>query len=206
MPKLSNQKRAKFTRADKRTLNKVKRAINNRELKLLGTPFNVAPSTAVTIVPIADTVQSLDSDGRIGDVIMPSHMEVRGTVELHASATRSHVRMMIVRDNSGTTTVPVITDLFTSNAQFMANKSTIGDSQSRGRFTILWDKWVQLDQIAHGEIKSVVMRKKLAKKAVVMTGPAITDGGINGLYLFFGSSEVTNDPIVNMTCHLWYTD
>ncbi len=205
MPRRSGKARAKFTVADKRALNKVKRAVNNLEQNVHATAFTVDPNSSGAVVNLTAVLQGIDSNDRIGDSLNPSHIECRGIITLHASASDSRVRMMIVRDNFGTTTQPAITDMFTSVTQFAANKVSFGDVQSRARFTVIWDRYVLLDAGAHGLTNTVVMKKKLAKKPILYTGIQTTDEGQNNLYLFIASNEATNDPVVNIQSNFWYT-
>lgn len=206
MPKRNQSKQSvKFTKRDKRDLGKVKRAINAREVKHVLTSFTSDPNSTGAVKPLTAVAQGIDDNDRIGDKIMPSHFEARGIVTGHASASNTQLRMMIVRDNFGTTTTPSITDLFSSAAKLVANKSQLGDEQVRARFTVIWDKFFIL-QTETGITKTFVVRKKLAKKAILFSGAAGTDEGKNHLYLFIGSNEATNDPIVDAGFLFYYTD
>ncbi len=204
MPRRSARSRAKFTVSDKRALNKVKKAISSEELHVIGVSFPVDPNTTGTVSNLSAVAQEVDSNDRLGDAIMPQMLEATGIITLHASATNSQVRMMIVRDNFGTTAIPAITDLFSSVTQFFQNRPAIGDVQSRARFTVIWDKFVILEANSYGSTIAVKMKKKLAQKQILYTGPAGTDEGQNNLYLFLASSEATNDPVVSIQTKFWY--
>lgn len=206
MPRRSGKSRAKFTVADKRALNKVKRAVNAQEVKVISTAFTADPNSSGSVVALMPIAQGPDSNEREGDMVTLHSFKARGILTLHASATNTHVRMMVVRDNFGGTTIPAITDMFSSATQFIANKLPFGDTQSQDRFTVIWDRFVILDAGAHGLTQTVKVSKKLAKKNVNFTGAASSDEGQNHLYLFIGSSEATNDPVVNIGCHVNYTD
>ncbi len=201
----SRKQRARFTLGDKRDLRKVKRAINNREENTHSTNLTAGPSSTVTVLNIMDSIQGLDSDDRIGDLVMPQRLALAGIVTLNGSASNSRLRIMVVRDNNGTTTAPVIGDLFSSSAKFVANKLPLGDEQSRSRFTIIWDKFILMDA-GRGLTQTVSIKRKLAKKPLMFTGPAATNEGKNNLYLFLGSNEATNTPVVDMIAQVWYTD
>ncbi len=206
MPRRSASRRVKFTVADKRALNKVKKVVNAQELKVHQFGITADPNTTGVTNSITAIAQGLDSSDRIGDSLTPSHLEISGNIQLHASASDSQVRMVVVRDNNGSTTVPAITDLYASVVAFAANKPPLGDTQSRARFTILWDKYVIVDATGHGETQGISMKKKLAAKPCLYTGTQTTDGGDDNLYLFIASNETTNDPIVTMLGNFFYFD
>ena len=123
---------------------------------------------------------------------------------MHASATDSLLRMMIVRDNLGTTTVPSITDAFSSVINFYQGKNALGDPQSRSRFTVLWDK--QLDLGSNGDSAHYFRFKKKMNHVCLFSGAAGSDEGKGALYLWIASNEATNDPVVTADARILYSD
>ncbi len=206
MPRRSGKAKAKFTVADKRALNKVKRVVNASELKVSGIAFAVDPNSTGSTVNLLPSGQGLDSNNRIGDKVQPIMIEARGVVTLHASATDSRIRMVIVRDNFNTGTLPSIASLYSSATLFIDNKAAIGDAQSRARFTILWDKMVVMDSGGHGLTQHFKFKRKLARKPVLYTGTAGTDEGEGQICLMLASNEATNDPVLSASSKIWYTD
>ncbi len=206
MVRHSSKARAKFTIADKRALNKVKKAVNAREHKFFGTVVDADPNSTGLTQILLGLNEGPGQNERIGEKVTPVSMRSSGIVTLHASATDSSIRMVIVRDNLGSTTRPAIADLYTSATSFINNAPTLGTVQSKARFTILWDKYIIMDGGGHGLTQKWSMSKKLAKKPVLYSGPTSTDEGKNQLYLFIASNEATNDPAVAAEIQVFYTD
>lgn len=184
-------------------VNRLVRASNQRELYAIATGFTVDPNTTGAVVALTAIATGDTTTTRAGRQVILKKIIASGIVTRHASASNSHVRMMIVRDNIGNTTPPAIADLFTSVTQFADNKPQIETSQVRQRFTVLMDKWFQMDTGGSGLTKTFKFRKVLNTRCY-FTGSASTDGGTNNLYLFIASNEATNDPVVNASCEvLW---
>ncbi len=200
------RKNVKFTLRDKRALNKATRVVNAIELNVHETTI-ANPAQAGAVVNLMNLAQGLDSNERIGDSVMPVRIEVRGKYVLNASATASTVRLVILRDNAGTTTQPTIIEAFGSVANFRNNNPAIGDSQQRARFTILWDKFITIESgNSSGTIKAIAMKKRLARRKVHFTGATATDEGKNCIYLFHATDEATNVPAATALVKLWYND
>ncbi len=166
--------------------------------------MTVDPNTTGAVVPLTAIATGDTITTRAGRQIILKRLDAMGTITLHSSATASFVRMMVVRDNIGSTTPPVITDMYTSAVQFANNKQTLDTPQIRHRFTILWDKWIALDA-GQGLVKTFKFVKRLNTRCF-FTGSASTDGGTNNLYLFIASNEATNDLIVNASCHVHWVN
>lgn len=180
------------------------RASNQRELYSLATGFTADPSSSGAVVALTDILQGDETTERVGRQVILKHLKARGIVTLNSSATDSRVRMMIIRDNIGNTTVPAITDMFTSVAQFAANKLSIETPQVRHRFTVLMDKYL-LVNAGSGLTKTFTFSRKMNTRCY-FTGPLTTDGGTNNLYLFIASNEATNDPVVNAAAEILWTN
>jgi len=181
----------------------VKKLINV-EYKSLTTDFTVDPNTTGAVVTMTNIAQGDDFDARNGRKIRLKSIRVSGHISINASATELAVRMMIIRDNSGTTARPVITDLFTDVGTFAANLNKLGDPQSNSRFSILWDKFVLLDAVFQSQ-KAVKWYKE-EDFHVYFSGTGATDEGKGGVYLFIASNEATNDPVVSIDCQIKWID
>lgn len=180
----------------------VKRMVNV-EYKQTVTAFEVDPNSTGSVGSLMFIAQGLDTDDRIGDKIRVKRLALSGTVTLHASATNSRVRFVIVRDNNGSTTVPGITDLFTSADAMQKNVPKLGTPQSNSRFTVLWDKLVIVN--TDTPTKQVNFALTLDHHCY-WNGPATTDEGKGHIYIMNASNEATNDPVVAITSHIWYLD
>ncbi len=181
------------------------KSLLNVEFQTLNTTFPASPNTTGQVINLTAIAQGDTAQSRQGNKIRLKYLKVSGVVELHASATRSRVRMVIVRDNNGSTTIPDITDLYTSLAQFFNNRNKLGTPQSNSRFSILWDKLVLIDSSGKGPMSAVKYSQSLDHHCF-FTGGATTDEGKGALYLMIASDEATNDPIVTIDSTVKWID
>ncbi len=180
------------------------RALINVEYHSLLTSFTVDPSSSGAVVNLTAIAQGDTTVNRQGNKIRLKYLSVRGSVIQNASAANTNLRMMIVRDNNGNTTQPAITDLFVDVAGFVANGNKNGLPQANSRFTILWDKFVQLSD-ANGDMRAYSYSMSLDHHTF-FTGAGATDEGKGHLYLFIGSNEATNDPVVKVDSMVKWID
>lgn len=167
--------------------------------------FTVDPNTSGAVVNLTAIAQGDDDNDRQGNKIRAKYIQVQGNIKLNAStATDTNTRMVIVRDNNGSTSQPAISDLYSSVAAFIANKPPFKDPQSNSRFSILMDKWVNVNDIST-RAKPVQWSMSLDHH-IYFTGGAATDEGKGHLYLFIASSEATADPVVAITSVFRYLD
>ena len=176
----------------------------NVEYKSLTTSFTVDPNSTGAVLHLTGMGQGDDFGERIGRKIRLKSINVQGSIVINASATATILRMMIVRDNNGTTTQPAITDLFASASVFATNLNKRGDPQSNSRFSVLMDKFVQLDAVRQSQVK--VKHYSQQDFHVYYSGTAATDEGKGALYLFIASNEATNDPVVSVDCQIKWID
>ncbi len=176
----------------------------NVEYRSITTAFTTDPNSSGAVVNLTAIAQGDDIANRQGNKIRLKHISCRGRVGINSSATQSRLRMMIVRDNNGSTTQPAITDLFTDVTTFRNNQNKLGDPQSNSRFSILFDKYVLVDAIKQDQM-SFNWSMSLDHH-VFYTGTAATDEGKGNLYLFSASSEATNDPVVTIDAMIKFID
>ncbi len=198
------RRRATTTRTLQAQVTRLQRASNQRELYSLASAFTVDPNTTGAVVSLTDIATGDTTTTRSGRQVVLKHVKASGIVTMNASATDSHVRMMIIRDKIGNTTPPTITDMFTSAVQFASNKPSIETPQVRHRFQVLMDKWLVVNA-GSGLTKTFKFNRKINYRCY-FTGSASTDGGTNNLYLFIASNEATNDPVVNASCEVLWTN
>lgn len=179
----------------RRKVQRLTRASNRRELYVLGTTITVDPSSAGAVVGCTKVIAGDDNDERSGRQIVLKELTVQGIVTLHASATDSHIRIMVVKDKIGNTQPPSITDMFATVEQFASNKQDLGTPQVANRFQVMYDQWLVMDA-GHGLTQSFKGKRKLSH-VCFFTGTASTDEGTGHLYLFIASNEATNDPVVS---------
>ena len=180
----------------------VKKLINV-EYHTKTTDFTIDPSSSGAVVNLTAIAQGDNIDNRQGDKLRLKYISVRGTIFMHASATQSRVRMLILRDNNGSTTQPAITDLFSTVTVFGQNKNKLGDPQRNSRFSVLFDKMLMVD--TDRPQYSFNWSSQLDHH-VFFTGVATTDEGKGHLYLFISSNEASNDPIVTADAMVKWID
>ncbi len=181
----------------------VKRLVNP-EYKTLNTNLAGDPNTTGIVVSLCGIAQGDDISNRTGSKIRAKYLRARGKVVINASATASSLRIMIVRDNLGTTTAPGIDDLFASVTDFHNNKNKDGDPQSNARFSILWDKFILLDAVFKSQV--AFDYNMSLDHHISFTGTSATDEGKGCIYALMASSEATNDPVVTADVMIKWLD
>ncbi len=175
----------------------------NVEYRLKSTAFTTDPNSTGAVVALTDIAQGDDIANRQGNKLRAKRVACSGVIILNASATDSRVRMVIIRDNNGSTTRPAISDLYASAAVFVNNQPKSGDPQSNSRFSVLMDKMVIVN--SDTPTKQFSWSQSLDHH-VFYTGTAATDEGKGHLYLFIGSNEATNDPTVSAESRFHFID
>ncbi len=180
----------------------VKKLINVEYFRV-ATSFNVDPNTTGAVANMTNISQGDGTSNRQGNKIRAKQLLVQGKIRLHPSATDSHVRMVLVRDNNGSTTQPTIAQLYGSATNFFNNLLKVGDPQTNSRFSVLWDKLVLLN--SDTPTKGVHYTMPLDHH-IYYSGTAGSDEGKGNIYLMIASNEATNDPIVSILCQVVYID
>ncbi len=180
----------------------VKKLINV-EFHSINTNLPTDPNSSGSVTNLSPIAQGDDRVNRQGNKIRAKYLKVAGLVKLHASATVSNIRLMIVRDNNGSTTIPAITDLFGSVAIFEQGQNKIGDSQTNSRFSILWDHKMTINTENPQQYFEYSME---LDHHIFFTGTAGTDEGKGHVYALLASNEATNDPIMTGNMMLKFID
>ncbi len=171
----------------------VKKLINV-EFHTLNTFLPVDPNTTGATKNMTAIAQGDDIANRQGDKIRLKYLSLSGTIKLHASATTSQVRLVLVRDNNGSTTQPAISDIWVSAAFFLDNKHKTGAPQVNSRFTILYDKFFLINSVGNNQV--AFNWSSSLDHHCYFTGTQGTDEGKGHIYCMIASNEATNDPIV----------
>ncbi len=180
------------------------RRLINVEYFNISTDFTSDPSTSGAVVNLTAIAQGDTDASRQGSKIRAKHIECSGVVTLNASATNSRVRMVIVRDNNGSTTIPAITDLYSTVLRFVDGRPKLGTAQSNSRFSILNDRMIIVDA-GHGLTQKFFWSSSLDHH-IYFSGTGATDEGKGHVYLFIASNEATNDPVVAANANLKFID
>ncbi len=181
------------------------KALVNVEYKSFTIALVTDPNSTGVVTHLTAIAQGSDFSNRIGRKIKLLSLSIRGNIAINGSATNSIYRLLILRDNSGTTTPPTIANLFTDTATFLNNKNKIGDPQSNSRFTVLSDTWYTINIGNENTRKKIQIYKKV-NFHVNYSGTAATDEGKGCVYALQASSEASLDPIVTADVMIKYID
>ncbi len=188
-------------------VNKNTKLLNNRERGRLRVTMNAAPTTTANVANISTTGQSLDVTGRHGRKIHAESISVSGSIVKAATSAATSYRVIIFRDNLGSTTPPGLGDLFEDENDFFENKHRLINEMPQKRFSILWDKYIILNEAFDGQttVKSFKFYKKL-NFDILYTGTAATDEGKNSIWIISGSDEASAVPAVTGDVIFRYSD
>ncbi len=188
-------------------VNKNTRILASREKGRLRVALDATPSTTAVVQRVSSVAQGLDDDDRIGNKIHATHVSIRGTIVKAGASVSTGVRFMLLRDNLGSTVPPTLSDIFVDEDDFFENKHRRDGEQEMKRFTILWDKFIILNENFDGQ--ATLASYKFSKKLnfdIIYTGTAATNEGKNGLYFMSASDEATNTPGVTGDIMFRYSD
>ncbi len=181
--------------------------LGSREFGRIRIVMDSTPDTTAVVQNISSLSQGDDVAARHGRKVHATHLSIRGSVGKAAASPRTNMRMMVFRDNLGTTTAPTRADLFSDENDFFNNLHRLINEQPQKRFTILWDKFIQLNEGFDGQLTGAQF--KFSKKLnfdILYTGTANTDEGKNSLWFMSGSSEATNVPSLQGDIVFKYSD
>ncbi len=174
-----------------------KKAYKAPELKyhtLTGTI--VGPDNDGTTTSLSTIAQGTDVDQRIGNVINPTSVTIKGKMNLHASAAATQIRVIIYRWVSEAPNA--VTDVLQA-ATIQSFKSELKRFQSQ----ILYDRVFQLDSVNRPELY-------FQKKVMLGKFMGFTEGSNlpnrNAIHLIILSDETTNVPLLAYQTRMFYKD
>ncbi len=188
-------------------VNKNTRILAQREFGRIRVALDATPDTTAVIQNLAPIGQNDDVGGRTGRQIHAESISIRGSLVKAATSAGVTVRFLLFRDNLGSTTPPVLTDLFFDENDFFNNLHRIDSEQNMKRFTVYWDKFIILNEGFDGQttLASFKYYKKLNFK-MIFTGIAATNEGKNSLWFMSGSGEASLVPAVAGDAIFKWTD
>ncbi len=173
----------------------VKRLLNV-EYKSIIKDLDGAPNSTGSVTNLTSIGQGDTASSRDGNKIRAVSLKIKGNIAINGSANSSIYRLVILRDNNGSTTPPTIASLYTDASTFFNNKNKLGDPQTNSRFTILSDTWYKLN-LTEGSATALPIDIYIKMNHhVFFTGAAGTDEGKGHIYALQASNEAANDPIV----------
>ncbi len=205
-PRSINPKRSKIATLSKK-VNKNTRILASREIGRFLTVMDPTPDTTAVIQNLSGIAQGNDVGDRHGRKLHAESVSVSGSLNKLGVSALTKVRLFIFRDNSGTTTPPVLTDLFTDINDFFDNNHRINSEQNMKRFTILWDKHILLNEGFDGQLtgKSFKFFKKL-NHDILYSGTSSTNEGQGSIWYMSASNEASNVPALTGDIVFKYSD
>ncbi len=186
----------------------LKKLINTEKKTFTRQLTGVTPATGTAVVEsIQEIAQGTDFNERIGRSIKAVSVQLKGQITIHASATFTSARYMLVQDTENRGSAITIANLLenaTAADDFFSLRS--GFPAHMKRFKILCDQTVQLDQTDLPIINVECFRKLNMHIRFNGTGGTDASMGQNSIWLIMISSEATNIPTFNIQSRLRYID
>lgn len=171
--------------------------VEKKKFDIVNTGANILNSgsiTHLTAIAQGDTDQN-----RNGNSVFVRSVNLKGTLNIHASAANSWLRMSLIMDTQQIAdTAPAFADIYEStDVNSHLNNLTVG------RFKVLASKTYALDAVNSNKILylNVPMRHH-----VRYNGTAGTDQQKGALYLVFVSNEGTNGPLITHETRVSFHD
>ncbi len=177
------------------------RTLVNSEVHKLDTSVSTAIDTSGYLTHLTAIGQGDGITQRTGQSVLLSYLSVRGVFAIHASATTSQVRVLVLCDKQQVAdTAPAVTDVLVGgNYLEHYNVNTVG------RFNILEDETFALS--AQGPQQMIYRRNfTLNTHHVRFNGSATTDIQRGGIYILLVGNEGTNLTSTLLKCRVSFHD
>ncbi len=169
--------------------------LGSKELGRIRIDMDTTPDTTAVVQHVTAIAQGDDVTQRHGRKIHAEHISIRGSINKVAASAFTTVRFILFRDNLGSTTPPTIADLFVDENDMFENKHRLINEMPMKRFTILWDKYINLNETFDGQLTNAYFQfSKKLNFDVLFTGTAQSSEGKNSLWFISNSNEATNVP------------
>ncbi len=178
------------------------KSLVNSELKTHDGTIASAASSTATLNHLSSIAVGDDFNSRDGRKVRMKSIQIKGSLQMHTTATNTRFRMVLFQDTMNTGTAPTASDII-ANTYDLRDE----DPNNMARYKILWDKRIILTETVAGTNpeRNFQYYKKL-DLPVTYTGTAGSDYGKNTLWLLFISDEATNTPTLNMQARMRYRD
>lgn len=181
---------------------KLLKGLINTEKKVVDV---VSTGTAISTTPSFILLNGLatgtDRTDRIGDSVKFSFEMLRIKATIHASATGTTIRVILLRDKQTNAALPTASQLFESSTNILSPLSLTWGK----RYMIYCDKWVKLNQDFPEKTFFCKRRLKFHTK-FGGNSTAITDVSTNSFVLVLWSDEATNTPTVEYYNRMRFID
>lgn len=186
-------------------LNEIRKLINVEEKILQVSRTATACTPTGALESISTVAQGVNFTERIGNSIKMQNIEVRGRIFINASATRSIVRIILVRDLDGYGSTPNVGDIMESTGAAVDCLAP-HDFLNRKRFSFLYDELLTINNTGDS---STVFEISIPHEGHILYLGATAAAASNGkgsLYMLFISDEATNSPTYSFYSRIVFTD
>lgn len=178
----------------------VKKLINvERKVHDVAISSNVGSSTGL-ITQLNNISQGDTTSTRSGNSIKCVSQTIRGSASIHASATHSSLRFLIVRDTDNQGETITVADVLNDTSP----NSLLNITKYPGRFKVLMDKQFSLSD-SGAKLQHFKKHKKMSFHLKYST-QGTYDPKDNALFLIALSNEATNQPGLSAYYRLRYID
>lgn len=139
---------------------------------------------------------------RNGQKILLKNILIRGSININASATASPVRLMLVVDKMMNGSYPAVTDVLQSASPY----SPLDIDDSQGRFVVLYDKLINLNQDGADSYTFKIFKQLNFHQMFRGTTGVEANLGKNYIFLLAISTESTNYPTITYMNRVKYVD
>jgi hypothetical protein len=179
----------------------LKSMVNSELHSAVTATAGITPTTSGQLVCLNQIAQGDGSGNRQGISIKAHSLLMRSSVSIHASATHTYLRTVLLVDTDNQGADPTLNEIF----QGTPDVYTPINENNLKRFRILRDSLTSLSQVGSDANKVSKDYVKLGFH-VKFDGAASTDYQKNSIYLVHISSEATNTPTVAYNCRLRFYD
>ncbi len=178
----------------------------NVEIKSINTTAtDQASANASIITAINLSAQGLDTEDRIGNSIKLQFIKLDYCIQIHASATDTAVRCMVILDRQAVQALPALA-LILQDATPSDNIVSPRHKDFKQRFTTLYDKVHIVSANGSGKRFGSMYKKILAKVRYDAAGGTIAALETNSLTFIHMTDEATNVPTITWASKVGFVD
>jgi len=192
-------------RTASRALSAFKGAVSllNAEVKFIDTGVSSAVGTAGSVTLLSGITQGDGVSSRDGQSVKLKGGAIRLVSTMHASATRTQTRVLIVVDTRNQGSSPAVTDVLTAATV----QSQLNLAAQPGRFVVLYDR--VFSQISVGDsstLFTIIELEALVDMHQLYSGTAAANTSGPTVFLVRLSTEATNTPTQAFESRLLFLD
>ncbi len=196
-----------YRRARNKTYWMAKKALSllNVEKKNHDLVGQITPGTTASIQQITNIPQGDTTITRDGGQVRLTSLDLKYTVKMNTSATRSFVRVILVQDKQTNQAIFTLADLL-EDATASDNIVSMLNLNNKYRFKILYNEVIEIDDFGTQNKYRHIHKKLDMRLRFDASTPSIADLTSNSLALVFINDEATNFPTINFFNRVRYID